>query len=148
MSKEFLMLDFVQEGDIPFKTDVIDGLEMIIRVLDLVSFQSIESLAVWIRKTFGTNENTFARHALKEEAFLNRKAQFVVYGHTHYPEVVLLDSFQGAVRSTNQMYLNSGTWHAYYDLAINKLEEQMFIPYQVLTYLAFYKSGECQGRQF
>ena len=30
------------------------------------------------------------------------------------------------------MYLNSGTWHTYFDLAINKPEEQKFIPCQVL----------------
>ena len=46
------------------------------------------------------------------------------------------------------MYLNSGTWHTYFDLAINKLEEQKFIPYQVSTYLSFYKNGEHQGRRF
>jgi len=148
MSNEFLKLDIVQEGNISYKLDAIDRLEMAIHLIDLVSFKTIENLAVWIRKIFGTKENTFARYALKEEAFLDHKAQFVVYGHTHHYEVVPLDTFKGAIRPTNQIYLNSGTWQTYFDLAINKLEEQNFIPYQVLTYLSFYRNSECQGRQF
>jgi len=148
MSNEFLKLEFVQEGNIPFKLDAVDGLEMVIRLTDRVSFKTIDSLVVWIRKKFGSDEITFARYALKEEAFLVRKAQFVVYGHTHHHEVVPLDSFPGALRPTNQMYINSGTWHTYYDLAINKPEEQKFIPYQVFTYLSFYKDDERQGRRF
>jgi UDP-2,3-diacylglucosamine pyrophosphatase LpxH len=148
MSKKFLKLEFVQEGNIPFKLDAVDGLEMVIGLTDGVSFKTIDTLVVWIRKKFGSDNITFARHALKEEAFLDRRAQFVVYGHTHHHEVVPLDSFPGALHPTNQMYINSGTWHPYYDLAINKPEEQKFIPYQVLTYLSFYKDDECQGRLF
>jgi hypothetical protein len=49
---------------------------------------------------------------------------------------------------THQMYLNSGTWQTYYDLAIFKPEEQKFIPYQVLTYLSFFKEDERDGRRF
>jgi len=148
MSKNFLKLGFVQASHIPFKLDALDELEMIIRLTDRVSFKTIDSLVVWIRKKFGSEEVTFARHALKEEAFLDRKAQFVVYGHTHHHEVVSLDSFPGVLHPTNQMYINSGTWHTYYDLAINKPEEQKFIPYQVLTYLSFYEDEERQGRSF
>jgi len=148
MSKEFLKLEFVQAANIPFKLDAVDGLDLVIRLTDRVSFKTLDSLVVWIRKKFGAEEITFARHALKEEAFLDRKAQFVVYGHTHHHELVPLDSFPGGLHPTNQMYINSGTWHPYYDLAINKPEQQKFIPYQVLTYLSFFKDDECQGRRF
>ena len=86
--------------------------------------------------------------SLSSEAFLVRKAQLVVYGHNHHHEVVPLDSFPGTLRPTNQMYINSGTWQPYYDLAINKPEEQKVIPYQVLTSLSFYKDDERQGRLF
>jgi len=148
MSKEFLKLEFVQEGNIPYKLDAVDGLEMAIRLTDLVSFKTIDSLIYWIRRKFGSDKITFARHALKEEAFLNRKAQFVVYGHIHHHEVIPLDSYPGVLRPTNQIYINSGTWHPYFDLAIYKPEEQKFIPYQVLTYLSFFKDDEYQGRLF
>ena len=91
---------------------------------------------------------TFARHALKEEAFLNGSARFVVYGHTHHHEIVPLDSIPNMPRPINQMYINSGTWHTYFDLAINKPGEQKFIPCLVLTYVAFYKNDERKGRCF
>jgi UDP-2,3-diacylglucosamine pyrophosphatase LpxH len=148
MSKEFLKLEFVQEGNIPFKLDAVNELEMVISLTDRFSFKTLDSLVVWIRKNFSSAEVTFAHHALKEEAFLDRRAQFVVYGHTHHHEVVPLDSFPGVLHTTNQMYINSGTWHTYFDLAINKPEEQKFIPYQVLTYLSFYKDDERQGCRF
>jgi hypothetical protein len=148
MSQEFLKLEFVRSGNIPFHLDAVDGLNLVINLTDRVSFRTLDSLVVWIRKKFGSDEITFARHALKEEAFLDHQAQFIVYGHTHHQEIVPLDSFPGTIHPTNQLYLNSGTWHTYFDLAINKLDEQKFIPYQVLTYLSFYRDGEYRGRLF
>jgi hypothetical protein len=145
---DFLELDLARKKDIPFKLDAMDGIEMAVQLTDMVSFKTIDSLVVWLRKKLGSGDFSFAHYALKEEAFLDRKAQFIVYGHTHHYEVVPLDSFQGFQRSTSQMYINSGTWHTYFDLAINKPEEQKFIPYQVLTYVSFYKDEEFQGRRF
>jgi UDP-2,3-diacylglucosamine pyrophosphatase LpxH len=148
MCNECLALPFVREYNKPFKLDIVDGLELAIRLTNQVSFNTIDDLAVWIRKKFDSEEITFARHALKEEAFLNQTAQFIVYGHTHHAEIVPLDTFPTAKRSTSQIYLNSGTWHTYFDLAVCKPEEQKFVPYQVLTYLAFYKDDKRGGRRF
>ncbi len=148
MTHDFLGLAFVQAQDKPSKLDAVDGLETAVRITDLLSFDTLDRLAVWLRRIFGSEQVTFARHALKEAAFLHRQAQFIVYGHTHRHEVVPLDSFPGIPRPTNQIYMNSGTWHTYHDLAINKPEEQKFVPYQVLTYLTFFKEDERQGRRF
>jgi hypothetical protein len=148
MSNQFLKLEFVQEGDTPFKLDAVDGLEWAIRLTDRFSFKTIDSLIVWLHSKFNSGEVTFSHHALREEAFLDRKAKFIVYGHTHHYEVVPLDSFPGTFQPTNQIYINSGTWHTYFDLAINKPEEQKFIPYQVVTYISFYEDGERMGRSF
>lgn len=148
MCNEFLALPFVQTYDKPFKLDMVDGLELAIRLTNQVSFQTIDDLVVWIREKFSSQETTFARHALKEEAFLHRTAQFIVYGHTHRAEIVPLDTFPTAKRLTSQIYLNSGTWHTYFDLAVSKPNEQKFVPYQVLTYLTFYKEGKRGGRRF
>ena len=79
---------------------------------------------------------------------MRRTAKFIVYGHTHHAEIVPLDTFSTANRLTSQIYLNSGTWHTYFDLAICKPKEQKFVPYQVLTYLTFYKEGKRGGRRF
>ena len=145
---DFLALPFIQDLDKPYKLDLVDALELAVRVTDRFSFKTIDDIAFWARKKFNTNVRTFARHALKEDAFLNRSAKFVVYGHTHHHEIVPLDSFPGTQKATNQIYINSGTWHTYFDLAIHKPKEQKFVPYQVLTYLAFYKGDESGGRKF
>lgn len=145
---EFLRLPLVREADRRFKFDIVDGLEIAIKLTDRISFQTIDELVVWARKKMWGNEISFAHFALREDAFLKRKARFVVYGHTHHHEIVPLDSIPSGPRPTNQMYLNSGTWHTYYDLARYKPEEQKFIPYQVLTYLTFYKGDERGGRRF
>jgi UDP-2,3-diacylglucosamine pyrophosphatase LpxH len=145
---EFLALPFVQEEDKPFKLDVVDGLELAVQLTNRFSFKTIDDIVIWVRKKFNPTGKTFAHHALKEEAFLNREAHYVVYGHTHHYEIVPLDSFPGTPRPTHQLYINSGTWHTYFDLATNKPREQKFIPYQVLTYLTFYSDDERGGNRF
>jgi UDP-2,3-diacylglucosamine pyrophosphatase LpxH len=141
---EFLALPLVLEADKRLKY----GLELAIKINDRFSFKTMDDLVVWIRKKFGPEEITIAKYAMKEEAFLNRTAQFVVYGHTHHHEIVSLDSFPNSQHPINQMYINSGTWHTYFDLAMYNPEEEKFIPYQVLTYLTFYKDDECGDRRF
>ena len=148
LGEEFLSLPFVRSFDKKGSLNLVDGLRAIIKITDRFSFSTLDSLVVWIRNKFWEEEITFAKHALRENAFLNRKAQFIVYGHTHRHEVVSLDSIPALPNPTNQLYLNSGTWHTYFDLAIYKPEDQKFIPYQVLTYLAFYAGDECRGRKF
>jgi UDP-2,3-diacylglucosamine pyrophosphatase LpxH len=148
LGEEFLSLPFVRSFDKKASLNLVDGLRAVIKITDRFSFATLDSLVVWIRKKFWEEEITFAKHALRENAFLNRKAQFIVYGHTHRHEVVSLDSIPAVPNPTNQLYLNSGTWHTYYDLAIYKPQDQKFVPYQVLTYLAFYGGDECRGRKF
>lgn len=145
---KFLLLPFVQENNKLFTPDLVDALELVFKITDRFSFKTIDDMVSWARRKFKPSKKRYDRFALKEEAFLNRKAQFVVYGHTHHHEIIPLDSFPGTPRATNQLYINSGTWHTYFDLAVYKPEEQKFIPYQVLTYLAFYKGDESIGRRF
>ena len=59
-----------------------------------------------------------------------------------------LNSFGEPPNHQDQLYINSGTWHSYFDLAIKDPSEQRFIPYETLTYLTFYKDGEREGRLF
>ena len=148
LGSQFLALPFVRATDRPGKFDIVDGLEVAIKITDRFSFKTLDDLVVWIRNKFWSEEITYAKNALKEEAFLDRSAMFVVYGHTHHYEIVPLDSIPHGLHPSSQMYMNSGTWHTYYDLAVYKPEEQKFVPYQVLSYLTFYKDDERGGRRF
>jgi UDP-2,3-diacylglucosamine pyrophosphatase LpxH len=149
IGKDFLKLDIVRAADKRFKFDAVDAMQLLINLTSRTSFKTIDDIVFWAREKLWTGNVTFSEYALKEAAFLDRTAQFIVYGHTHRHEIVPLDS-SPAIRkeATNQIYINSGTWHNYYDLAVFKPREQKFIPYQVLTYLAFFKDGQRGGRRF
>ena len=99
-------------------------------------------------KKLHDEERSLAANALREPAFLNNTARFIVYGHTHHHEIVPLDSDGEPPDERNQYYINSGTWRSYYDLAVKDIRAQKFVRYQTFTYLTFYKDGERSGKEF
>jgi len=145
---EFLQLDVVREEDKAFKFDMVDALQLAIKISKRTSFDTLNDIVVWVRDRMWESDHSFAEHALREPAFLNNTAKYIVYGHTHHHEIIALDSDGGISHPQNQLYINSGTWHSYFDLAIKDPTEQKFVPYQTLTYLTFYKGDERGGRQF
>ena len=149
IGQDFLKLDLVRAADKRFKFDAVDAMQLLINLTSRTSFKTLDDIVYWAREKLWTGNVTFSEYALKETAFLDRTAQFIVYGHTHRHEIVPLDSYPALRKeATNQIYINSGTWHNYYDLAVFKPREQKFIPYQVLTYLAFFRDGQRGGRRF
>ena len=145
---EFLQLNFVHQANKAFKFDIVDALEMVVKISRRTSFTTINDFVVWIRDKIWEEELSFAEHALREPTFLNNTARYIVYGHTHHHEIISLDADGDIPYPDNQVYLNTGTWHSYYDLAIKNPFEQKFIPYQGLTYLTFYKNDERGGLKF
>jgi UDP-2,3-diacylglucosamine pyrophosphatase LpxH len=155
LGNEFLGLNVVRRADEWLRFDPVDALSAILKISSRTSFNTVNSVVLWVQEKFRNGENlSFADHALKEKAFLDGEADFIVYGHTHHQEVVALDTTTRPTREPahapiySQIYFNSGTWHTYYDLAIHKPQEQKFIPYQVMTYLTFYKEGERSNYRF
>jgi UDP-2,3-diacylglucosamine pyrophosphatase LpxH len=145
---QFLQLDFVRQQDKAFQLDIVDALELVLKISKRTSFRTLDDLVVWVHKKLHESELSLAEHALKEPAFLDNSARFVVYGHTHYHEIVPLDTDGEPPNEQNQFYINSGTWRSYYDLAVKNPREQKFVPYQTFTYLTFYRDGERLGREF
>ncbi|HEV2351328.1 MAG TPA: hypothetical protein VG028_15935 [Terriglobia bacterium] len=86
--------------------------------------------------------------ALHESAFLNRSARSIVYGHTHQYVLVPLEVSSGTGGTLDQVYINSGTWRPFHELAKRHPNEEEFVRYQLMTYLAFFKDGERHGRHF
>jgi UDP-2,3-diacylglucosamine pyrophosphatase LpxH len=146
--EEFLQLDVVRQEDKAFKFDIVDALQLAIKISNRTSFQTLNEIILWIRDRLSESKRSFAEHALTEAAFLNESARFIVYGHTHQHEIVSLNTHGEPPESEDQLYINSGTWHSYYDLAIKEPSEQRFVPYETLTYLTFYKDDEREGRHF
>jgi UDP-2,3-diacylglucosamine pyrophosphatase LpxH len=145
---EFLHLSIVRQADKAFRLDIVDALEMVVKISRRASFNTINDLVIWIREKIWRDSLSFADHALQEPAFLSGSSRYIVYGHTHHHEIVSLDAEGRPPYPESQVYLNSGTWHSYYDLAIKNPLEQKFLPYQALTYLTFYKDDEREGRNF
>lgn len=145
---EFLQLDVVREADKAFQFDIVDALELVVKISRRTSFTTINDLVVWVRDKLWAEDLSFAEHALREPAFLDESARYIVYGHTHQHEIISLDAKGDIPYPERQIYLNSGTWHSYYDLAIRNPLDQKFIPYQGLTYLTFYKDDERGGQKF
>jgi hypothetical protein len=148
LADEFIQLDFVRQADKSFRFDIVDAMQLIVKLSERASFSTINDIVVWVRDRMWDVENSFAVHALKEPAFLNNKARYIVYGHTHHHEIVPLDAEGGTSYAKSQIYFNSGTWHTYFDLAIKNPREQKFVPYETLTYLTFYLDEEHDERRF
>jgi len=145
---QFLHLDVVREEDKAYKFDIVDALQLLLKISRRTSFETVNDIVVWVHNRLHENERSLAGHALQEPAFLNNSARFVVYGHTHHHEIVPLDSDGEPPNEQDQFYINSGTWRSYYSLAVKDPEEQKFVRYQTLTYLTFYKDDERAGRLF
>lgn len=87
-------------------------------------------------------------YAFQEQAFKRRQARFFVYGHTHRYEMAPLDSGYSQDGLANSVYLNSGTWRPVHELTRFQPGREMFVGYNTMTYLAFFKDDERSGRTF
>jgi hypothetical protein len=148
IAAEYLELELVRKADKAFQFDMVDALQLLIKISGRASLSTINDVALWVRNKMWGVEQSFASHALLEPTFLNNQNQFVVYGHTHHYEIIPLGMQNIAARAENQVYFNSGTWHAYYDLAIRNPKEEKFVPYQALSYVTFFTAEEHDGRRF
>ncbi len=138
----------MRKADKKFKFDNVDKLEIALQISKRTPVKTLNDLALWIQEEFWGGEISYAKKALKEPAFLDKEALYIVYGHTHSHEIVPLDTTEKRTVYDDQIYFNSGTWHTYFDLAIHKPHEQKFVPYQVISYLAFYKDDQRRGHRF
>jgi hypothetical protein len=148
ISDEFLELDFVRQADKAFRFDIVDAMELIVKLSGRASFNTINDIVIWMRKKMWGGKRSFANYAVDEPTFKSGRAQFIAYGHTHHFEVVPLALNMSMPEPESQIYFNAGTWHSYYDLAMQNPKNQMFVPYQALTYLTFYSPDEHDGRRF
>jgi hypothetical protein len=145
---EFLDLDFVRAFEKrwnPF--DSVDELSLVLKLTRWTSIENFNRVILLIKKKLFQDDPSFAKQALKEKAFTSRKADFIVYGHTHHHEIIPLDSYHRNGKENYQFLVNTGTWRSYYDLTRYHPEQQKFLPYQLMSYLAFFREDERHGRR-
>lgn len=146
LADEFLDLPFVRERD-RLGFDAVDKLEFALKFSKLISIARATRAINRSRRRRAAA--TYRKFALTERDFKNRRARFIVYGHTHAHEVVPLDiSGSADAGEIRQVYVNSGTWRRVHERAVGDLKAEEFVPYNVMTYLAFFKDGERRGRPF
>ena len=151
VGQEFIALDEVRRRNRKFRIDYYDALFWGFKFSKWASFERMNRLGAWLRKRTSGNGLSMAKHALEEKAFKDESASYIVYGHTHRHEIVPLDIIANNdddCAHKDQLYINSGTWHTYYDLALHKPTSKRFIPYQTISYLIFYRDNQHNGQRF
>jgi UDP-2,3-diacylglucosamine pyrophosphatase LpxH len=143
---EFLKLDFVRHMDHrwnPFES--VDELELILKLTRWTSLEQFNKVILLVKKKLFEGDTSFYKYAMKEKAFTSRQADFIVYGHTHHQEAIPLDVYHQNGRDIYQFLVNTGTWRSYYDLTRYHPEQQKFLPFQLMSYLAFFIGDERSG---
>ncbi len=105
-------------------------------------------LICWLAGKAGRQKRSYCEYALQETQFRNKRSKFIVYGHTHRHEMVPLDASYLENCQSTQVYLNSGTWRPVHELTSLYPGHETFVGYRTMTYLAFFKNDERNGRTF
>ena len=145
---DFLNLDFVRHQDSrwnPFES--VDKLELVLKLTRWTSIENFNRVILLLKKKLYDNEWSLIQNALMEKAFTSRQADFIIYGHTHHHEIVPLDMYHNNGKDVYQFLVNTGTWRSYYDLTRYQPEQQKFLPFQLMSYLAFFAGDERKGRR-
>jgi UDP-2,3-diacylglucosamine pyrophosphatase LpxH len=148
LADEFLEQPFVRNRDTWCPIDIVDGLQKALKFTRRLSVGWASWIAQWMWQLRGASCASFHEHALTEQDFRNRRAKHIVYGHTHFPEVVPLDASFAEGYVLHQAYFNTGTWRRVYEQTRFAPSEHEFIPADTLTYLAFFKDDERRGRPY
>ena len=145
---KFLEVPFVKSYDKPWQWDAVDSLEIGLKISKGLSLGILTKIALDSMSKIGGGEESYSKNALKEQAFRSRRADYIIYGHTHHQEIVPLDQVFLGDRVSRQFYFNSGTWRRVFRLCTYSPEELEFLDYNVMTYLAFFKGDERKGRPY
>ena len=147
--EQFLDLPFVRERDRPWRWDTVDTLQIALYLTKSVSLRRLSRVADRIGNLI--NSDDYVKHALGEPALRaepDKRANFVIYGHTHKAEAISLDIVNSGDAAREQIYFNSGTWRRVHEKCIREPKAEEFTSFHVMTFVAFYKDDERGGRKY
>lgn len=148
-TEEFLELDFVRARDRPWSFDTVDALQIALGISSAMPLQTLARLGGDSKvAAMIAGERSYVGHAMAEPAIRSGAADFVVYGHTHHPETISMDSTvrNGGIRE--QVYFNSGTWRRVHEQCVRDVGARRFTHFHVMTMIGFYVDGERAGRSY
>ncbi|MDQ6814990.1 MAG: hypothetical protein M3040_14740, partial [Bacteroidota bacterium] len=76
----------------------------------------------------------------------DKDKDYYVMGHTHYAEVVALNSRMQNNERKSKIYINTGTWRSVHFQG--QADKNSFISYKTMSIAGFFKSDERRGRPF
>ena len=139
---DFLNIDFVKMHDRAWRFDVVDALQLGLGITKMFSFKNITRLPL---KRFQTTEADYKEKAFNELRMKKNEVEFVIYGHTHRHRIQALDRVPLQGRTLRKTYLNTGTWRPIHEKAAYDVENQEFLSWKVMTFIALYLKGERRG---
>lgn len=142
---DFLKIKFVKKHDKPWRMDVVDGLQLGLRISTFFSIKDIVNFPI---RKFYTRSGDYVNKAFGEEYVKRNMAEFVVYGHTHHHQVVPLDQVPVPGGILQKTYFNTGTWRKIHEKTTFDKENQEFLGRHVMTFIAFYLKEERKDHRF
>jgi hypothetical protein len=128
--------------------EMIDGLQRALLFNRQTTPQWGARINQWLDELRGGDGASYWKQAIVEPEFRNRRAKYVVYGHTHQTETLPLDASCADGFALQQMYFNTGTWRRFYQPTRWEPAEHEFIGTESMTYLTFFAGDERGGRPF
>jgi UDP-2,3-diacylglucosamine pyrophosphatase LpxH len=138
---------FARRLDKFLRWDLVDTLEAGALLSDWLSIDALAKISRWGEKR--SRPLSYRDHAidrLKEiqGGVHTPEAEFIVFGHTHHPEVVALD-LDGP---RAWVYINTGTWRRVHERCVAESDRLEFISFHVMSFAAVYKGTERSGRPY
>lgn len=141
----FLRNKFVRKHDKPWRMDVVDALQLGLKISKFVSLKDMVNLPL---RKFYKKRGDYVSKAFHEEYVRRNMAEFIVYGHTHHHQVVPLDQVSVPGGILQKTYFNTGTWRKVHENTVFDEENQEFLSRDVMTFIAFYRKEERENRRF
>jgi len=142
---DFLKIKFVKKHDKPWRIDIVDGLQLGLKISTFFSVKDIVNFP--IRRFYKKSED-YLNKAFQEEYVKRNMAEFVVYGHTHHHQIAPLDLVPIAGEILQKTYFNTGTWRKIHEKTSFDRENREFLSRHVMTFIAFYLKEERENRRF
>jgi UDP-2,3-diacylglucosamine pyrophosphatase LpxH len=145
---DFLKLEAVHNRIRELGRGELHALRLLLMISQRTSLGTMADVSGWLQKNGWGSELSIARFASREQNILEKRANYVVYGHTHSHEVVSLEADTLAA-SARRVYVNTGTWGTFHDLAApHKYQRNGNGASNLVSCVAFYKDDERNGRKF
>ncbi|HHT9126322.1 MAG TPA: metallophosphoesterase [Candidatus Brocadiia bacterium] len=132
---EFLKIPFVAEHNTWSPADVVDNLRRGLKISKSFPFKVMAKITSWLGSLQPTRDD-YRDKAFREVYMKENQAEFALYGHTHGYEIQPLDEVP------QKTYFNTGTWRKVHVKAAYDVENQEFLNWHVMTFIAFYLENE------